>query len=309
MKWKKILPFIGLILFVYILIKYDFVTVIKEIANANLVFILISFIFLFFFLLTQTLKWFVIARYQKTKVPFFEAFKINLMASFYGNVTPSRVGNVIRSEYLKKYNKDIGKGLSNFTLDKVLDICSLVFLAGLFSFAFKHLIPIDFLTYSLILFIVLVACLIIFIEEKRSKKILRIFYKMLIPEKFKQKAKNIFNSFYSDMPKKRYFLLFFILNLLNWIVLYTANYFIGLSVGVNVPFYWFLAIFPIATFVAQIPITIAGLGTREATLIALFGLFGVAATKVISISLISILIFGIVPAIIGIFLILKNKEN
>jgi hypothetical protein len=125
----------------------------------------------------------------------------------------------------------------------------------------------------------------------------------------KEKVKNGFNSFYQDMPKKRYFILFFLLNVLNWVVLYASTFFIGISLGIDISFYYFLAILPIATLIGQIPITISGLGTREAVMISLFGVIGISATKVFSMSLISIFLAGVIPALIGSFLIFKNKEK
>jgi uncharacterized protein (TIRG00374 family) len=86
-------------------------------------------------------------------------------------------------------------------------------------------------------------------------------------------------------------------------------YSVGLSLGINVPFIYYLSIFPLATLVSLIPISVAGLGTREATLISLFGLFGIAATKVFSMSLITFFIAGIIPAIIGVsYAFIKKLE-
>ena len=66
---------------------------------------------------------------------------------------------------------------------------------------------------------------------------------------------------------------------------------------------------PITTFVGQIPITINGLGTREAVMISLFGLLGIGATKIFSVSLINLVINGILPASIGMLLMLYDKKN
>ena len=194
-------------------------------------------------------------------------------------------------------------------IDKVLDLCSLAFLAGIFSFVFRDFISISYFYYAIFGFILLVVLLMIFRDEKRSKSLLRIFYRKIIPEKIKGKVKDGFDSFYKDMPKKRFFILFFLLNILNWIVLYTSTFFIAISLGIDISFFYFLAILPIATLVEQIPITISGLGIRETALISLFGLFGIGATKVFSMSILSLFLSGIIPSIIGSFLILKNKKN
>ena len=103
MNWKKYLPIIGIALFIYILIRINVFDVINEIKNADLFFLFIALVFVFIAMIIQTFKWFAIAVFQDIKVPFLEAFKINLIGNFYGLVTPSKIGTVIRAEYLKKY--------------------------------------------------------------------------------------------------------------------------------------------------------------------------------------------------------------
>jgi hypothetical protein len=309
MKIKKFLPIIGILIFIYIIIKLDISKIINEIIRAKLNFLLIAIFFIFLSFITETLKWFAIARVQKTRIPFLQAMRINLLSFFYGFITPSKVGGVIRAKYLKEYNNNVGKGVGNFILDKVLDVCSLVFLAILFSFVFKDILPINFFYYSIILLVSMTIFLFIFFDMKKSKFLLKIFYRRFVPNRWKERAKREFYSFYEDMPKKRFFFLFFILNILNWIVLYAILFFIGRAVGINLSFFYFLAILPIATLVGQIPITMSGLGTREATLIILFGLVGIDKTKVVSMSIINLFIGAVIPSAIGGLLSLKKRNN
>ncbi len=299
MKWKKYLPVFGILLFIYILVKIDLQAVLSEIQNTNIYFLLIAVFLVFIMMLSETIKWFTIARFQNIKIPFSEAFKINMIDNYYGFITPSKVGSVIRAEYLRKYTEGhFGKGLFNFIIDKVMDLSAIIFIAIIFSYNFKDKLdlPIGFFT---ALFLFFVFGTLFFLKKERSEVILRIIYRKLVPNRFRDQAKSSFESFYDHVPKKRYFILFFLLNLFNWIINYTLAYSVGLSLGINLPFIYYLSIFPLATLVSLIPISVAGLGTREATLISLFGLFGIAATKVFSMSIISLLIAGIIPAIIG----------
>ena len=209
MNIKKYLPIIGISIFIYILLKLDMSNIFEEISNVNIKFLLIAVLIVFISLITQTLKWFYIARVQATSIPFFKSFKINMISLFYGFITPSRIGGVVRAEYLRKYNDNkVGKGVGNFVLDKVLDLCSLIFLAVVFSFVFKEVLPTNYLYYAILVFVLIIITLIIFRNKERSRSILRIFYKKFAPEKFKNKLKNEFYSFYDDMPKKRYLVLF-----------------------------------------------------------------------------------------------------
>lgn len=305
MKLRKFLPIIGIAIFIYILFKLDLKNIFTEISNADIFFLIIAIIFTGLYIITQTLKWFAIARVQKINIGFLEAIRINLISDFYGFVTPSRIGVAMRADYLRKYNcGQLGKGLSNYTLDKILDICSLVFIT-IFAIATIDFISKGYIYYFGAGFILLVIGLLIFRDKERGKKIMKIFYKLL-PKKIKERAKDGFYSFYQDMPKKRYFILFFLLNILNWIILYATTFFIGVSLGIDVSFFYFLVILPIATLVSQLPITIGGLGTREAMLIYLFGILGVEATKIFSMSIISLAI-GIIPILIGSLLIFKKR--
>ncbi len=303
--WKKYLSFIGIVIFIYLLIKLDLVEIFNAVRNTNLRIFLPAVLLVFVFQITQTFKWFVLARKQGIVLPFKEAVKINLMSNFYGLITPSKLGVVMRGEYLKKYSKSIGKGISNFVLDKILDIFSVFFLAIFFSFIFRrkfNFIPINFF----ILFFFLFILLSFFIISKKNRIFLKLFYRKIVPEKFKEKAKSTYHSFYSGMLKKRKLFIVFIFNLINWVVLYSITYLVGLSLGINIPFIYFLAILPIGTLISLIPISIDGLGTREAALISLFGLFGVEATKVFSMSIISLLITGIAPSLIALIFLFKK---
>lgn len=307
--WKKFLPLIGILLFFYILVKINLINVLEEIKKVNIYFLLITLVLLIIMLVVQTFKWHIIAVFQDIKVPFKESFKINLMSNFYGLITPSKLGSVIRAEYLKEYtkNKNIGKGLFNFTIDKVLDITSVIFMAILFSFVFKDKIslPLSFFTGLFLLFLLLT---LFFIKKERSKIVLRFFYKKFINEKIKNKTKTTFNSFYEHIPKKRYFILFFLLNVISWLFIYLIYYFIGLSLGIKINFLYYMAILPLGTLVSLIPISIGGLGTREAALISLFALFNVSSAKVFSMSVIDYFIVGLIPSIITLFLIWRDKS-
>lgn len=312
MKIRKLLPFVGIVLFVYILVKIDLNEVFMEIRQADIIYLLISILFLIFMLIVGTFKWHVIALKQDIKVPFWEAFKINIISDFYGFVTPSKFGSIVRADYLKKYTNDnIGKGLFNFTLDKILDIASLFVLSILFAVILSSKIGKDQFSLPIGLFITLFAVFVlislVFINKKRSKFILRFFYRRLIPEKMKNKVRLTFDSFYESIPKKRYFVIFFLLNLISWINVYAVMFCVGKSLEINLPFFYFLAILPIGTLIAMIPITVNGFGTREASLIKLFGFFGIGAAKVFSMSLINIFISGILPSLFGGFLIFKKK--
>ncbi len=308
MKWKKFLPIIGIGIFIYILIKINLLEVFEEIRQANLMLLFFAILVLFVYLFIQTFKWYILARKQKLRIPYFEAFKINFIATFYGFITPSRIGSIIRADYLKKYGP-LEKGVSNYIIDKVIDLFALFFLAIFFGYLFKDTFHFASFYYILIFFSVFVILSILFYNKKTSKAILGVFYRRLVPKKLKERAKLAFEEVYRDLPKKRFLFLIFLISLFSWMVIYLVTYLVGTSLGINLKFMYFLAILPIATLVAQIPITINGFGTREAILISLFSLFDISSARVFSMAILSLFISGVLPGVIGGILIFKKKPN
>ncbi|MCL5018805.1 MAG: flippase-like domain-containing protein [Candidatus Pacearchaeota archaeon] len=316
MNWsyiKKFFPIIGVGLFIYLLIKLDVVKIFNQITSLNIFYLGIAFLLFFIFFFFQTLKWTIIAWKQRIDIPFKDAFKINVISDFYGFVTPAKIGGVIRADYLKKYDGG-NRGLSNFVIDKVLDLSSLFILAFfgiLISFLlYQNSIISEGYVYLLagIAFVILI-CSVIFYKKESSRFLLKFIYKKFLPEKIKEKARLAFENFYEKIPSVRFLFFVFVINIISWIINYSAVYFIGLSLGININFLIFLSILPISTLIAQIPITINGLGTREVTMISLFGIFAIDSVKVFSMSLLGIVIANIIPSILAIIFLIQNKKN
>lgn len=315
MLWKKIkkyLPFIGIALFVYLLVKLNIAEILKQALETNKFYLAIAAALVLFFLFFQTLQWHVLARKQKIPISFGESFKINLMTSFYGLITPGKLGVLMRVEYLKKYSNG-GKGLSNFIVDKFLSLISLLFMILLFGFIVLkdklEWINGENLIYGLLIFFLILGIFLFFYDKKRGRILLKVFYRKFMPKRMREKAKMSFDSFYEDLPKKEFLIGLFFLHLVVWVVNYVIVYVVALSLGIDIKFIYFIAIYPLATLVAQIPITISGLGTREAVLIALFSLFGIGAIKVFSMSIIGLFIMAIIPSLIAIPFILKERKK
>jgi len=189
-----------------------------------------------------------------------------------------------------------------------LDVSSLFVLAIAFGYIFKDKIGILSMNYIMLIFVIFLFCGLLFMSRKASKFAFMILYNKFIPKSFRKRSRVAFDSLYRHFPQKKYIMLAFFVNIINWVITYMVAYSVGQSLGIGLSFVYYLAIMPLATLIAQIPITINGLGTRELTMIGLFGLFGVEATKVFSMSVLSLLISGVLPSIIGIILILRENK-
>ena len=227
---------------------------------------------------------------------------------FYGVVTPGRIGAFIKAVYLKdKINANFGKAASSVLIDKVLDtisIFAIAFFGGLLL-ANKFL-DVGYLV--VLVFVIIVLMTYIVFNRELTRKLLGVFYNKFLPQRFKEQAKESFYSFYENMPSKKSLILPFFVNILSWIWTYSIGYTVAMSLGMKVNYFVLITMYSIASIVTLIPITVSGIGTREATLVGLLAVFGVEAGKVVAMSLLAYFIAGILPAIAGLFYILKDEK-
>jgi uncharacterized membrane protein YbhN (UPF0104 family) len=72
---------------------------------------------------------------------------------------------------------------------------------------------------------------------------------------------------------------------------------------------YFILSMAVANFIASIPITIYGLGTRDVTMISLFSLFGVPSANILGLSIFWFGIIWLFPSIIGAIVTLNESRN
>lgn len=308
MKLKKLLPIIGLGIFIYILHSVGLNKIANSFIGLNWKYFPLVLFFLVFHLFLLTYKWTKIIKLQGFKLRFKEAVKYYLIGCFYGFITPSRAGSLIRASYLKKKtNRPLVECASGIVIERIFDLISILILASLGAIYVANQLTGLFTTLILVL-IGLVVAGIFFASKKRARFILRFFYKLLIPKKLKVKARDYFYDFYNSIPKITKLIYPFILTIITWIATYTFIYTIALMFNINIPYWIFIILNPISTIIGMIPITMSGLGTREATLITLFNLFGIAPELTLSMSLTAMVIGSAIPALIGFILSLKEDR-
>ena len=126
------------------------------------------------------------------------------------------------------------------------------------------------------------------------------FIRLLIPKKIKPHFHRFVNTFYDDFPRIRKLIFPLLIGLITWIIIFSQEYLIVYALGLDIPYHYFLLLFPIANVAGFLPITFAGLGTRELTSIFLFStLFGVAEEPVFAFTIMGFLVTDVFTGFIG----------
>ena len=310
---KRLMPLIGIFLLIYLIVDIGTDEIASTFLKISPFLIIISASLTLPRMLIRNYVWQIILKKQKINVSFITSLKIFLIGYFYGSITPGYVGQLMRIPYLKeKTNEPTGKLFVNLIVEEGIHTLSLYLMMIIGAFLIINKVPEIFLITCVFLVIILGAYGF-FIKKERGEKTFHLLIKLLIPKKFKPYLTRFVDSFYKDFPSIKSLIYPFIIVIPSWIIIYSQIYILGLSLDIEVPYFEFLMLYSIANVVAFIPITSAGLGTREATLIFLFSFYGVSPEKALVLSLAGHLITdaltGFYGFIVSVVEARNNKKN
>jgi len=291
---NKIFPLIGILILAFLFYTIGIENLINSIRGTNTIFIFLAIPVYILGLLLQTEKWHYLMKTQKINVSRLKTLRAYTVGLVYGFITPGKVGSLIRVSYLKE---DSGKSfttcLTNTILDRFLDLFAVFALAVVgsffFAYSFSGLLPVMLLTLLGLIFLITLAT-----SKSFLTKILSFVHKTLIPKKYKEKAADSFREFITTLPSKKQLVFAYLFTLFNWVVIYSSVFLLSKAFWINIPYPYLITMVPIGTIIGLIPITISGLGTREATIVILFSQFGVAAAAATTLSLFSFLLNTVV---------------
>lgn len=307
---KLILPFIGLIILVYIFYSLDVQKIIDSFLSIDPVFIVYSLLLTIPLLIIRNATWQIILKEQKISVGFFYTLKVYLIGVFYGSITPGFSGQLMRVPYLKERTREpYGKLFINTIIETFVHSFSLYGMMIFGAFLVIGSIP-ELLPITISVFLVFCVLAVFFTKKEWGEKFFKVLIKALIPRKLKIHFNAFVDSFYRDFPRFHTMIIPFILGIVTWIIVFSQEYLILMGLGLQIPFLMFLLLFPIANVAGFIPITFAGLGTRELTAIFLFtSMFPVAEEQILVLSLVGLIVTDLFLAVIGFFLSLTESRT
>lgn len=307
---KKFLPFIGIVVLIIIVINLDLEKIKTAFLSIKPIFIILSMSLLLPIMIIRNYVWQIILKGQKIKLTFFQSLKIYIIGFFYSSITPGFLGHLMRIPYIKeKTDEPYGKLFVNILIDTVIRTIAefLIILIGaliIFTF-FPEIFIICFIIFTIVGLI-----LYYFIKKERGEKFFYSLVRYFIPKKFKDSSYKFVNTFYHDFPKISLLILPLILGIFVWILIFTQEYIIVYAMGVNIPYLYFLLLFPIANLAGYLPITIAGLGMREFTSIMIFStLFGVEKEQILVFTLVGFVITDLFLGFLGFLISLTEAVN
>ena len=276
----------GLIIIIILLWNLDLYQIYNELINIKIGYFIAGLLLFLPMFLLKSLRWLYLLNKQSIHIIPKESLIFYASGLFLGSVTPGRIGEIIRVYYIKNKGYSSAKGLFTVFVDRLLDIISLLaigyfgtlFLLGIHA---KYFIIISL---AIVSFIGLIPRL--YLIRKKVKELLKWLINFLVPVKNTEtllRNVDIFMKSFQNMKLIDYLLVVSI-TLFSWVFYYLEMYIFTKALGLEISFLNITAIVSVTALVALIPITIAGIGTRDAALVLLFSQLNLSKESAIAFS-------------------------
>ena len=258
---------------------------------------ILSIFILVAFHISKAYRWRYILSIHKIKSSLKDSYLIYMSGLFVGILTPGRLGDFIKILYLKNDGVSTIKATFISFVDRIFDLGFLLLLGIFYTIFLSKVFSIQ----SYTLFMIVVSLLILFFAVKllREEKIKKLSLKF-VPSTYQPLFSTGFKELKSDF--KNYNLITFsiltLLTVFGWCIYITVIYGLTKSINLPIPLFYVGAFFVFSTLVTFIPITVAGVGTRDLVLIAMFTRLGYLKEEAIAFSML-ILIIYLLTALFG----------
>lgn len=249
---------ITIAIFYIIFSKIDFWSVVEVLSHVDLFYLFIALLLMIIYLLITAKRWQTILETMGYKLQYKECFYVMMGAQPIASITPSKSGDIAKAYYLRD-NIPVSKTIGSILTERMFDFFTLLlfFLIGtLFSKRYELVgIALVILTCIIAIFLPIYAGFSFHLPMKQSwnEKIQNLTLSMKLVTKDKKVVSTVM--FYSFS--------FWFLSVVQILTFFYA-------LGINLPLAFAMANIPIVIFIGYLPITLGGMGTRDAAIVFLF---------------------------------------
>jgi len=288
--FKKYSFLLGIIIFVIILSRISPGRIFENIKNIKLIYLSMALLLAFPTLFAKSICWNYIKKHQGINYNLKESFLMYCSGLYVGTLTPGRIGEVAKAFYLKKDGHSMGKSLVSTVLDRFSDFVFLLSFICLGSLFFLTIFQKQI--FILIGGIIIVAIgFLIVLKIGLIRWLTNKLFNKLIPQKYQKSWKLNFQDFINDLKsyKLKHYLIILLITIFSWFFYYLQMYVLARGLEINVPVLYLSISVTIAGLITLLPVSIFGIGTRDAALIVLFTPLAIATEQIVVFSILILL--------------------
>jgi uncharacterized protein (TIRG00374 family) len=246
----------------------------------------------------KVIRWDVILRTRGIVYPRRRAWASFMTSLYVGLLTPGRVGDILRAEYLRH---DLGvpraEGIASVVVDR---LCDLYVLAAFVAVGIVHYAPVivgslAVVTWAGVAAIVLGPLLLLI--PGVAEAVLERAFKRFVPTQQQNDFKRFLEAVRANVGRP--LLLTIPLTVLTFVVNYAQGWLIARAIGLPMSFFDATCLLAIASLLGLLPISVSGVGVRELFFALAFPLIGLTADDGVSFGLLVFFVIYLVIVFVG----------
>jgi uncharacterized protein (TIRG00374 family) len=273
----------------------------------------LTLLFMFAHLLIKFLRYQYILIQQQIWIPFIKTIRFSLASMYLSYVTPGRVGEVSKAYFIHKENgSPLNKLVAGSLMDRAFDVYTLLCVAIL---GIAVMIPMGMNQFPVILAIALIALTPLLFLIKTAREMF-IAITGMIQRKITRSDTwpDHLRFFFAEINilLNRKIILGFAVSFTAYALFFTSCYFMSRSIDIPLTYTKVAFFVAYANILSFLPISFAGIGTREAAFVYLFSLENIASESALAFSTMVFSFTYLLIGIIGFFCFTTlnyNKES
>ena len=304
---RKVLGIIGIIIFVIILSRLDLKEVYHIIRSIDPTWIAALVVMRILYIIIRSYAWQYILRLMRIRYPLSRCFLVYCAGQFVGQVTPGRLGDLVRVVYLKKDGYNLIRPLITVLLDRISDITFVLLASYLSMYIFIDYFFEEIIWISLLIFISIIIIILALLNGRLVKRLVYTTLDLITPKRYRHVLRSNISELFKEMKRIKFsrLIAFFMMITTAWLFYFFQMYILVIAMDIPINFWYTVVIISVTGMVVLLPISVSGIGTRDLSFIFLLGLMGVSRELALSYSLMA-LVFNLVPAVIGFIFWTKN---
>ena len=231
-------------------------------------------------------RWQQLLRAQGIEIPITKAVHWYMAGLFLGGVSPGRLGELIKVSFIRDLGHPMGRALFSSVLDRLFDLLVLPLVAvagmGLYGTLFAEELEVGLFALGMIALGALVA----WRASGLVRRALAIPVRMLMPKQMQSEASLTVDGFFQEFRTVTIadWLKHGLLTAACWVLYGGAAVLLAQGIGLTVNPIWIGIAVLAAALAGLIPITVSGIGTRDAVLAGFFARVGAGTAPAIALS-------------------------
>jgi uncharacterized protein (TIRG00374 family) len=268
---KWLLRLIGPALLVLFLITSDVGELVAILRHAHLLPLLISLILAFPFLLIKSWRWQRILRELAITLPFGMATKLYTIGVYLGAITPGQSGDLVKAWYLHNHGHPFSASLVSVVIDRLFDLIIMAFLATFGVFALGHLLPGQGVQVGLVLAMAggMVGMLAVLAGAGSRQWLMQRALPKVLPARMHPALERWHTQLATLAMHPRMVLPALVASLLSAFFTFLRLWLLFVAIDVHIPLVFVVGASALIAVLQVLPISFAGVGVRDAVLIAL----------------------------------------